>query len=161
MLNDLDAIDNQVLNFLQYDARMTSKEIAAKTGKSVTAIYERIRRLEAKGYIKDYVAILDRILIGKKLLGFVSVKLKEHSGSVLSSFENEAIRFHEVMECYRMAGIADFLLKVAIADMDEYNRFLKDRLSALPHVGNVMTSFVLVEAKRTTAYRLSLPHTVL
>lgn len=154
MLADLDSVDIQILNILQYDAHMTTKEISAKTGKSVTAIHDRIRRLEEKGIIQSYVALLDKTRIGKKLIGFTTVKLKEHSDTILSQFEREVIKFPEVMECYQLTGVADFLLKVVIADMDAYNEFLKTKLAPLPHVGNLLTSFVLVEAKRTTAYHL-------
>lgn len=154
MLADLDSVDIQILNILQYDARMTTKEISAKTGKSVTAIHERIRRLEEKGIIQSYVALLDKTRIGKKLIGFTTVKLKEHSDTILSQFEREVIKFPEVMECYQLTGVADFLLKVVIADMDAYNDFLKTKLAPLPNVGNLLTSFVLVEAKRATAYHL-------
>ncbi|TDW96363.1 Lrp/AsnC family transcriptional regulator [Dinghuibacter silviterrae] len=155
MLADLDAIDIQILSVLQYDARMTTKELSAKTGKSVTAVHERIRRLEERGVIRSYVALLDRNCIGKKLIGFTTVKLKEHSDTILSQFEKEVVKFPEVMECYQLTGVADFLLKVVIADMDAYNHFLKSKLAPLPHVGNLMTSFVLVEAKRTTAYQIT------
>ena len=154
MLADLDAVDIQILNILQYDARMTTKEISAKTGKSVTAIHDRIRRLEEKGVIQSYVALLDKTRIGIKLIGFTTVKLKEHSDTILSQFEKVVIKFPEVMECYRLTGSADFLLKVVIADMDAYHDFLKTKLTPLPNVGNLLTSFVLVEAKRTTAYHL-------
>ncbi|GGB02428.1 Lrp/AsnC family transcriptional regulator [Puia dinghuensis] len=154
MLADLDAVDIQILTILQYDARMTTKEISAKTGKSVTAIHDRIHRLEERGVIQSYVALLDRNCIGKKLTGFTTVKLKEHSDTILSQFEKEVVKFPEVMECYQLTGIADFLLKVVIADMDAYNNFLKNKLASLPYVGNLLTSFVLVEAKRTTAYQI-------
>jgi len=154
MLANLDPVDIQILDILQFDARMTTKEISAKTGKSVTAIHDRIRRLEEKGVIQAYVALLDKTRIGKKLTGFTTVKLKEHSDTILSQFEKEVIKFPEVMECYQLTGVADFLLKVVIADMDAYNNFLKTKLAPLHHVGNLLTSFVLVEAKRTTAFHL-------
>ena len=150
----LDPIDIRILQFLQQDARMTAKEIAAKLGKSVTAVYERIKKLESAGYIKGYVALLNRHLIGKKLTGYTTVKLKEHSEAVLSGFEREVIKFPEVMECYQLTGLSDFLIKVVIQDMEEYNHFLKNKLAALPYIGNVHTSFVLSEAKRETAYHL-------
>ncbi|HEY4289865.1 MAG TPA: Lrp/AsnC family transcriptional regulator [Puia sp.] len=154
MLADLDPVDIQILNYLQFDARMTNKEIAAKTGKSVTAIHERVRRLEETGYIEGYVALLNKDRVGKKLTVFTTVKLKEHSDIILSKFEKEVIKFHEVMECYQLTGVADFLIKVVVDDMDAYNHFLKTRLASLPNIGNLLTSFVLVEAKRGTAYHL-------
>lgn len=152
MLADLDFVDVQLLNILQHDARLTAKELSAKTGKSITAIHERIRRLEEKQIIQGYVALVDRSRIGKKLIGFTTVKLKEHSDTILAQFEKQVVKLPDVMECYQLSGVADYLLKVAIADMDAYNDFLKTKLAPLPYVKNLLTSFVLVEAKRSTAY---------
>ena len=82
------------------------------------------------------------------------MKLKEHSEAVLSGFEREVIKFPEVMECYQLTGLSDFLIKVVIQDIEAYNHFLKNKLATLPYIGNVHTSFVLSEAKRETAYHL-------
>ena len=157
MLADLNAVDIQILQILQYDARMTTKEMADKLGKSVTAIHERIKRLEEDGYIQRYVALLDKNMIGKTLTGYTTVQLKEHSQAVLRGFEREVIKFPEVMECCQLTGQSDFLLRVVIQDMRAYNDFLLNRLATLPNIGTVQTSFVLSEAKRETAYHLPLP----
>src|SRR5262249_4497606 len=147
MATTLDAIDIRILQLLQYDARLTNKEIADKLSKSVTAVYDRIRRLETEGYIVGYVALLDKKLIGKNLIGYITVRLKEHSQAGLRGFQKEVSKFPEVMECYQMTGEYDFLMKVAIGDMNEYNEFLMNKLSTLPNIGVVQTSFVLSEAK--------------
>lgn len=156
MLANLDTIDIRILQLLQHDARVTTKEMADKLGKSVTSVHERIKKLEDAGYIQRYVALLDKDLIGKNLTGYTTVQLKEHSQSVLRSFEKEVIKFQEVMECYQLTGQADFLIKVAIGDMQEYNHFLMHKLATLPNIGTVQTSFVLSEGKRETAYALSI-----
>lgn len=155
MLQELDPTDIQILQILQYDARITTKEIADKLGKSVTSIYERIKKLEDTGYIQRYVALLDKNLVGKNLTGYTTVQLKEHSQYVLRGFEKEVIKFHEVMECCQLTGQSDFLIKVVIQDMQAYNDFLMNKLATLPNIGTVQTSFVLSEAKRETAYHLS------
>jgi DNA-binding Lrp family transcriptional regulator len=157
MAEDLDNINVQILQLLQHDARLTHKEIADKLGKSVTAVYERIRKLEETGYIMRYVALLDKNLIGRDLTGYTTIQLKEHSQSVLRNFEKEVIKFHEVMECCQLTGQSNFLLKIVIRDMQSYNDFLINKLATLPNIGVVQTSFVLSEAKRETAYHLALP----
>jgi DNA-binding Lrp family transcriptional regulator len=157
MLADLDTIDIRILQILQYDARVTTKEMADKLGKSVTAVHERVRRLEETGYIQGYVALLNKEKIGKTLTGYTTVQLKEHSQSVLRGFEKEIIKFPEVMECCQLTGQSDFLLRVVIRDMQAYNDFLLNKLATLPNIGTVQTSFVLSEAKRETAFHLPLP----
>ena len=150
----LDSIDLRILQLLQHDCRVTTKEIADKLGKSVTPVYERIRRLEEEGYIARYVALLNKDLIGKHLTAFTTVQLKEHSAGALRGFEKEAIKFPEVMECYHLTGQFDFLLKIAIKDMVEYNAFLMNKLATLPNVGGLETFFALSEGKKETAYAL-------
>ena len=154
MHTDLDAADVRILQLLQHDARMTTKEIADKLGLSATPVYERVRRLENEGYILGYVALLNKDKIDRNLIGYTTVQLKEHSQQVLRSFEKEVIKFHEVMECSQLTGQADFLLKVVIRDMEAYHDFLMNKLSTLPNIGVVQTSFVLAQAKDDTAYHL-------
>lgn len=157
MTQELDGTDTRLLQLLQYDAEMTNKELAYKVGMSVTAVHERIQRLEARGVIRGYVALVNRELIGKNLLAFLIVKLKEHSRTALRGFEQEAVKFAEVTECYQLTGQFDFLLKVASRDMKEYNSFLMDRLATLPNIAGVETMFVLSEGKVDTAYHLEAP----
>ncbi len=157
MLSALDETDIRILQLLQHDARITTKEIADKLGKSVTPIYERIRKLEESGYIQRYVALLNKEMVGKNLIAFTTVQLKEHSQAALRGFEREGIKFQEVMECYHLTGQFDFLLKIAINDMNEYNAFLMTKLATLPNIGVVQTFFVLSEGKVETAYALPLP----
>jgi DNA-binding Lrp family transcriptional regulator len=157
MINDLDVTDISILKLLQHDARLNNKEIADKLGKSVTPIYERIKKLEENGYIRRYVALLNKDLIGKDLVAFTTVQLKEHSQNALRSFLKEGSKFPEVMECYHLTGTFDFLLKIAIRDMTEYNGFLLNKLSTLPNIGVVQSFFVLSEGKVETAYELAIP----
>jgi DNA-binding Lrp family transcriptional regulator len=150
----LDSVDIRILQLLQHDARLTTKEVADKLGKSVTPVYERIKRLEEEGYIARYVALLNKDLIGKHLTAFTTVQLKEHSAAALRGFEKEVVKFPEVMECYHMTGRFDFLIKMAIKDMKEYNDLLMGKLATLPNVGGLETFFVLSEGKKETAYAL-------
>jgi Lrp/AsnC family leucine-responsive transcriptional regulator len=154
MLTTLDKDDIRILQILQHDSRMTNKEIADKIGKSVSPVYERIRRLENEGIIQQYVALLDRRKVNRALCAYVNVQLKEHAATMMSTFEQEVIQFDEVMECYHMTGQFDFLLKVEVKDMDEYYTFMIDKLATLSNVGTVQSFFVLNEAKKDLAYKL-------
>ena len=156
MQRALDNDDLCILQLLQHDARITNKEIADKIGKSVSPVYERIKRLQADGYIKHYAAILDNKKINKSLIAYTNVHLKDHAQAMMLEFEKRVGTFTEVMECYHMTGEYDFLLKVAVFDMDAYYDFVINRLAKLPNVGTVQSFFVLHESKKNTAYPLSL-----
>jgi DNA-binding Lrp family transcriptional regulator len=157
MLASLDLDDLRILQLLQFDARLTNKEIADKIGKSVSPVYERIKRLQEEGIIQRYVAVLDKRKIDKSLTAYTNVQLKEHADHMMKTFEKEVVKFPEVMECYHMTGQYDYLLKVALKDMDEYYDFIIHKVAKLSNVGNLQSFFVLYEAKRETAYRIELP----
>lgn len=150
----LDPTDRHILNYLQHDAKLTNKEIADKLGKSVTPVYERIRRLEKEGYIRRYVALLDRQKAGISLLAFTNVQLKEHSYPMLKAFEKAIVKLAEVMECHHMTGSYDYLLKIGVRDMQEYQDFIINKLSRLANIGTVQSSFVMTEIKQDTAFHL-------
>jgi len=153
--NQLDKEDLQILELLQQDAHMTHKEIGKRLHKSVTPIHVRVKRLKEEGYIKRYVAIVDPAKVGQGLIAYTQVQLKEHSQQALSTFQKEVVKLPEVLECYHMSGIFDFLLRITIRDMNAYNEVLMTKLSKLPDVGNMQTFFVLSAAKQETAYPLA------
>jgi DNA-binding Lrp family transcriptional regulator len=150
----LDDTDLGILKLLQSDARLTHKEIAYRLHKTVTPIHARIKRLQKDGYIKKYTAIIDPKKIGKGLIAYTQVQLKVHSQENLIDFQSEVIKLSEVMECYHMTGAFDFLLRIAINDMDEYQKLLMYKLSKLPDVGVMQSFFVMSEAKNETAFVL-------
>ena len=154
MNNNLDQTDIGILNLLQQDARLSHKELAHQLHKTVTPIHVRVRRLQEDGYIKRYAAIVDPKKIGRDLIAYTQVQLKEHSQKTLLAFSAEVIKLTEVMECYHMTGAFDFLLRIAIRDMNEYNDVLMKKLSNLPDVGMMQSFFVMSEAKYETAYML-------
>lgn len=149
-----DAIDKRILMLLQHDARLTTKEIADKLGKSATAIYERIRWLENEGYIQQYVAILSKEKIEKTLVAYTNVQLKEHAHQMLKDFEKAVVKLSEVMECYHMTGSYDYLLKIVAGDMKAYHDFMLNKLAKLANIGTVQSSFIMTEVKYSTAYTL-------
>ncbi len=150
----LNKTDIRLLELLQADARLTTKELADKLGKSVTPVYERKRRLENEGFITRYTAIVDKNKIGKSLVAFTNVQLRQHAQQILLNFEKTIVKFEEVMECYHMTGVYDYLLKVAVTDMAAYQDFIVNKLAKLTDIGTVQSSFVMTEVKHETAYKI-------
>ena len=147
----IDKIDITLLNLLQNNTKLNTKELAQKVGLSVTPTYERIKRLEKQGYIKHYVAILDRKLIDKNLMVISFVSLILHSRDMQIEFEKSIIEYAEVIECFHVTGSYDYQLKVVVTDMEEYQSFIKNKLSSINNIANVQSSFVMSSLKDTTA----------
>jgi Lrp/AsnC family leucine-responsive transcriptional regulator len=145
----IDKIDRQILRLLQFDAKMTTKEIAAELGLTTTPIHERIKKLEKEGYIKQYSIVIDRKKVGLSMMAFCSVSLKNHQRSFIEQFELDIQNLDEVIDCYHIGGMFDYLLKVLVIDMDDYQRFISKKLADLTNIGNVQSSFVMAEIKHS------------
>lgn len=152
-LSQIDETDIRILEILQRDAKLTTKEIAFQIDLSVTPVYERVRRLEREGYIQKYVALLSRNHAEKSLIVHCFLTLKEHSKPIINKFDRDIALIPEVMECYNIAGQFDYLLKIVVADMNEYQMFMQ-KLADFDSIVNVQTSFVLREVKYTTELHL-------
>ena len=150
----LDQVDHQILRILQENAKLTTKEVAASLGLSITPVYERIKRLERHKIIIKQVALVDRKKIGKKLIGFCNVSLNQHSKEQLQKFERDIIQFSEILECYHITGKFDYMIKIAVEDMDAYHVFTFNHLASLDNVGNVHTVFAMNDIKYSTAYAI-------
>jgi DNA-binding Lrp family transcriptional regulator len=147
----LDDTDRRLLELLQTDAFLTNKELAARLHLTPTPIHERVKRLEREGYIRGYVALLDKAKIGRSLVAFCQVSLKEHTQAFIQEFEEKIRELPEVIECYNIAGPYDYLLKIMVRDMDDYRRFVVEQLTALAHIGGPQSTFVMAEIKYSTA----------
>jgi len=121
---------------------------------SVTAVYERIKKLEREGVIRNYVALLNRNKIEKAFVVFCHLKLIQHTKDVIHTFENEVIRLDEVTECFHVSGDYDYILKVSVKDMDAYREFMVTKLTGLQHIGSTHSSFMIGEVKNSTAFVL-------
>ncbi len=149
-----DAMDIKILNILQDNGRITNSKLASEIGISPPAMSERVKRLESSGVIEKYVAILDRKKSGFGLLAMINVSLSLHQISNLKTVKDLLVQLDEVLECYQMTGDIDFMLKVAIKDMYSYTEFVNDKLSGIPGIQNIKTSFVLDTLKSETALKL-------
>ncbi|NIG56225.1 Lrp/AsnC family transcriptional regulator [Chitinophaga sp. Cy-1792] len=150
----LDKTDRRILQVLQEDARLNTKEIAHKIGLSVTPTYERLKKIEKLGIIKKNVALLDGEKLGKTMVAYCNVSLQLHSLPLLRKFEAAIHRHEEVMECYHVAGNYDYLLKIVVDDMKSYQQFITTKLAAIENIANVHSSFVMTEIKNSTAFSL-------
>jgi DNA-binding Lrp family transcriptional regulator len=151
---ELDDIEKQILSLLQADSRITIKEMSVQLHMSTTPIFDRMKRMEKNGVIKNYVAIVDAKKIGKSLTVFINISLKEHGKGAINEFVDSVIAFPEVLECHHISGDADFFLKLILKDIETYNDFILNKLSVLPHIGKVESRFSLSERKSTTAIGL-------
>ncbi len=151
---EFDHTDIQLLMLLQTDSKRTTKEYANLLGMSTTAVYERIKRLEKTGVIRNYVALLDKKKIAKAFQVFCHVKLIQHIEKNVLQFEEEILKLDEVAECYHISGDYDYILKVHVSDMEAYREFMVTKLTAISNIGSTQSSFVINEVKYTTALQV-------
>ena len=154
MVETLDEIDLQILRILQKNAKLTTKELAEKVNLTPTPVFERQRRLERKGYIRKYVAILDAERLNQGLLVFCKVKLKHINHEIADQFTHRIQRIPEVTECYNTSGQYDYLLKVRASDMKQYQEFVLNKLGTIESVGSIESTFVMSEIKQSYGLNL-------
>lgn len=153
-MNRLDQKDRDILQLLQQNGKANIKEIAFKVGLSATPVYERIKRLEKKGIISRYTAVLDKEKIGLELTVFCQVSLRTHVKNHIKEFEYAISNLDEVLESYHVAGDFDYLLKIVVHDSKVYHRFLVEKLSNLGMVSKVQSNFVMHKTKEKDYYKL-------
>jgi Lrp/AsnC family transcriptional regulator, leucine-responsive regulatory protein len=147
----LDPIDRRILHLLQREGRISNAELAERIALSPAACHRRVRRLEAEGVIRDYVALLDARKLGKPTIVFVEIRLSGQSDETLDAFERAVARIPDVLECHLMAGEADYLLKIAVEDTEDFARIHRQHLARLPGVAQMQSAFSLRTVVRTTA----------
>lgn len=150
----LDNIDKKLLKLLQEDSKRTTKELSLKLNLSVTAVYERIKKLEREGVIEKYVVLLNRNKIQKGFVVFCHLKLMQHTKEFISQFEKEVVQLTEVLECFHVSGDYDYILKICVENMEEYREFMVTKLTSLQHIGSTHSTFMIGEVKNSTAFVL-------
>ena len=155
MQDALDAIDCKILAALQEDGRKPIAELAEQVGLSPSPCLRRVRMLEKAGVIARYVAVLDQQSVGLPVSVFVSIKLESQREEALDRFAKSIQRWPEVLECYLMTGPRDYLLRVVVADLAAYERFLKQKLTKLSGIGSIESSFALEQVKYTNVLPLA------
>ncbi len=152
-----DKIDRQILEILQTSSNITNAELASRVGISPPGMLERVKRLEKSGVIKNYVALVNHDLAEKGTMAFVSVGIKVHDVDAVQDFKDKIMELDEVLECYHIAGENDFLLKVVIRDIKEYENFVISKLNPIKGVSRIRTSFVLSNIKYNTKLKINNP----
>ncbi|MDF0720479.1 MULTISPECIES: Lrp/AsnC family transcriptional regulator [Chryseobacterium group] len=147
---NLDVKDRQLLNLLQENSKRTTKSLAAELNLSVTAVFERIKKLEKQQVIGSYVAMVNRQKVDRDFLVICHVKLIQHSKEYITQFEREICRFPEVLECFHVSGDYDYILKIIVKDIAEYRDFMVTKLTNLQHIASTQSAFMIKEVKSTT-----------
>ncbi len=155
----LDRTDLAILEILQQDARISNQELADRVSLSPSPCLRRVRRLEEAGVIRAYVALLDPLALGLGLVAYVNVKLEkrrqdEDGRFAFDSFRDDVQRWPEVVACYAMTGDLDYLMRVQVRDLDDFSRFVLERLLKHPAVLDVRSSFALDRIKESTGLPL-------
>lgn len=153
-MDKLDYIDREILKILQKDSKTVAKSIAEELGLTKTPVYERIKRLEQEGFIKKYVAILNKEKIEQSITVFSFVSLETQKGAMMDDFFKQVKNYPEVTECFVVGGEFDFLLKVVVKNLDAYYNFAKFKIASLPSIGGVKSAFVLNEVKNELNFPL-------
>lgn len=150
----LDSIDKKLLFLLQTDSKRTTAALSLKLDLSVTAVYERIKKLEREGIIDKYVVLVNRSKVEKGFVVFCHLKLIQHTKEFLTKFESEVVKLKEVLECHHVSGDYDYILKILVKDMEAYREFLVTKLTTLEHIGSTHSTFMISEVKNTTVIEI-------
>jgi len=150
----LDKIDVSILNLLQENAKITTKTLSDRLHLSTTAIYERIKKMEKSEIIQKYVAIVNPVKVNKNFVVLCQVKLIQHNHKLIEKFENEVLKFTEVLECFNISGDYDYQLKIVVENMEAYRKFLNKKLTTLDYIGSTYSTFIISEVKQSTMIKL-------
>ena len=153
-METLDRTDILILRELQKDAKLTTKELAAKVNLSPSPVFERQKRLEKEGYIKKYVAVVDPIKAGNGIMVLCNVRLKHHSKEFSRQFTSVIAEIDEVVECFNTSGDYDYQLKIYARSMQDYQEFVLGTLGDLDCIGSLHSIFVIGEVKNTLSVPL-------
>lgn len=147
----LDETDRRILMALQKQGRISNADLSERVNLSASACHRRVQRLEAEGYIRDYVALLDARKMNVPTTVFVEITLSGQADELLDAFEKAVARIPDVLECHLMAGTADYILKVVAENTEDFARIHRQHLARLPGVAQMQSSFALRTVFKTTA----------
>jgi Lrp/AsnC family leucine-responsive transcriptional regulator len=150
----MDEFDAKILDFLQKDAKLTAKELSKRLSLSQTPIYERIRKLEKLGVIKEYVAIINADVVNKSLMVFMNITIKEHGHQSRKKFIDDISKLKDVSELYHTSGAYDFLAKVRFSSVKQYRDFLVNHIAIVENISDIDSQIVLEEIKASTYINL-------
>ncbi len=146
-MTNLDEVDIRILQILRVDGRISAAELAQRVGLSVTPVIRRLRQLENNRVITGYVALIDEVALGYAMSVFVSVKLDKQIEAALQSFEQAILQFPEVVDCWLMTGNRDYLLRIAITGLKEFEELMIERLVKIDGVASIESSIPIRRVK--------------
>lgn len=152
---DLDRTDRRILKTLQKNGRIANVDLARKVNLTPTPCLERVKRLEREGFITSYVALLDPVKTNGALCAYIEVQLTSTTTDAISRFNQQMLALDEVLECQMVAGGFDYLIKIRVADMQHYQRFLGEKLSTINGISQTHTYVVIEDVKSTTELKLN------
>jgi len=147
---NIDDTDRKILEILQENAMATAKEMANDLSLTTTPIYERIKKLQKTGIIKQYVALLDADILDKSILVFMNITIKDHHSEKRNEFVQEMQKLKDVIEFYHTSGSFDFLVKVRFSDIRSFKNFLVNEVASILNMGDIESQIVLEEIKYST-----------
>ena len=150
----LDSTDKKILNILQSNGRITNSQLASEIGISPPGMLDRVKRLENAGYIEKYVALVNPEKVGRGTMAIVLVSLAIHQIPSLDRFTEEINQLEEVLECFHISGEDDFMLKVAVENIQEYEEFVVNKLTRIQGINKINTSFILSKVKYNTKFHI-------
>ena len=150
-----DEIDKKILDILQINCNITNAQLASEVGISPSSMLERVKRLENSKIIKKYVALVSPEKVGRGTLAIVSVSLAMHRLESVDTLIKALNELDEVLECFHTAGEEDFILKVAVKDIQEYQNFVLNKLSKIEGINKIKTTFVLSTVKYQTCFPIA------
>jgi len=148
----MDKIDQKIILELQKNGRLSNQELAERVNLSPSPCLRRLRNLENEGIIKGYSATVDQVAYGLPVTVFVRIKLQHHTEDGVSAFENAIQDIGEILECHLMTGDWDYLMRVVVSSLEDYERFTRQRIHKISGVAAIETSFAFGEVKRTNVF---------
>ena len=144
----MDEKDRQIIRELQKDGRLTNHELAERVNLSPSPCLRRLRNLEMTGIIQGYMAMIDQKAYGLPITVFIRIRLENHTKDAIQIFEQKVTEFGEIMDCYLMSGDCDYLLRVLVDKLENYEHFIRERLHSIPSIASLDTSFVVGHVKQ-------------
>ena len=154
-ITDLDRIDRRILNVLQKNGRIANVELARRVNLTPTPCLERVKRLEKDGFIAEYVALIDPVKANAALCAYIEIQLVSSTTAAFKRFNQEMLDLPEVQECQMVAGGFDYLIKIRVADMQHYQRFLGEKLASIRDISQTHTYVVIQDVKSETAIHIN------
>jgi len=148
----MDEKDRQIISTLQRDGRLSNQELSEKVALSPSPCLRRLRILEESGVIKGYTAIVDEEAYGLPITAFVRIRLERHSEAAIAAFERKVRSIDSIQDCYVMTGEADYLLRVLVQSLKDYEQFVRQQLHNIEGIAGIDTSFAYGTVKKTTVF---------